>query len=85
MSAVSFLVFLISLAAFVFCWQKKRKARQSAGAEYENDERFERFIEPLPAKAGRFLKRLTIKPPLFSKDCPKAPHTVTSEEPSAYF
>ena len=43
MAAVSSLVFLISVIAFMVYWWKKRKVRQSVGIEYENDENYKRI------------------------------------------
>ena len=42
MAVVSFLAFCISAFTFILYWWKKRKARQLAGSDYENDETYKR-------------------------------------------
>ena len=48
MVAVSFLVFLISVIAFVVYWWKKRRARIFAGEHYLADENYKIFERKLP-------------------------------------
>lgn len=42
MTIIAFLAFCISAFTFVIYWWKKRKARQLAGSDYENDETYKR-------------------------------------------